>query len=506
MFICHIFNTSSQCGNLIQIITLLIPSVENPSKESRTRRKLYSLIMKTIDLKRAFLEHIDLTGLLPEGSGILLAVSGGMDSVVLMHLLGTLSTDRNWHLEVAHYHHGVRGREADKDAALVKKLAKEYGLTFQVGSLPPIPEKSGENWEAFARRNRYKFLEKCRKTAGLDLIVTAHHADDQAETILMRMLHGSGVKGLQGIREKTGKVVRPLLSFKRVEIAAFAEEKSLPFRHDPTNDDTSLERNFIRHEVLTLLGSRFPDYQTGIRTLAENVRELEEYVEVELEKKVETLMSIRSDGALCLNAAQLLSEPPFVRKRLIHHLTEGSDWRGHVWRSLDNFFRTSKTGRMMALPGKWMLLRDRENFLLSQAVLFQTDDIYPSFQVRDLSMRVGDYKFELEIFSESAPFSTDSSVELIDIAAISSNRLELRGWQPGDRMNPLGLSGSKKVSDILIDRKLDRFAKARQYVLTTGGEIVWLCGICLDDRFKVTEKTYRFGRLQWLKENVVCAN
>jgi tRNA(Ile)-lysidine synthase len=461
---------------------------------------------KINNLKRVFLEHLRRTGLLPKHSRILVALSGGMDSVVLMHLLDTLSSDQNWHIEVAHYHHGIRGEEADEDAAFSEKLAKESGLNFHIEKLPPMPDSSSENWEAFARRHRYEFLEKCRETAGLDWIVTAHHTDDQAETILMKILHGTGVQGLQGIREKVGKIVRPLLPFKRENIEAYAEDNSLLFRHDSTNDDTNYERNFIRHEILTVLGSRFSDYQSGIKILTENVNELEDFLEKELERRRETLVSIRSDGVLCINVDHLMMESAFMRKRLIYHLTNGGDWRGHVWRSLDAFLNSSRTGQMLALPRSWTLLRDRENFLLSQKTLFKADDIYQSFQARDLSMSVGDYKFELVILSESAPFTTDSSEELIDIASIPSNTLQLRGWQPGDRMNPLGLNGSKKVSDILIDRKLDRFAKDRQYVLTSDDEIVWLCGVCLDDRFKVTEKTSRFGRLQWLEENLLCEN
>ena len=155
---------------------------------------------KINNLKRVFLEHLRRTGLLPKHSRILVALSGGMDSVVLMHLLDTLSSDQNWHIEVAHYHHGIRGEEADEDAAFSEKLAKESGLNFHIEKLPPMPDSSSENWEAFARRHRYEFLEKCRETAGLDWIVTAHHTDDQAETILMKILHGTGVQGLQGIR------------------------------------------------------------------------------------------------------------------------------------------------------------------------------------------------------------------------------------------------------------------------------------------------------------------
>lgn len=435
-----------------------------------------------------------------------MAVSGGMDSVVLLDLMDTLSPERNWRLEVAHYHHGIRGCAADEDATFVEKLAADRGLTFYRGSLPPMPENSGENWEAYARSHRYDFLEKCCEKVGLDWIVTAHHADDQAETIFMRLLHGTGVQGLQGIREKVGRVVRPLLPFRREEISSYAQENELVFQHDSSNDDIALERNFLRHEVLAKLDSRFSDYQSDIRTLTENIRELEEFVQLEMEERADKLVTYGSERVLCLNAAQLLAEPAFIRKRLIHHITDGGDWRGHVWRSLDTFLRSSETGQMLTLPNGWSFLKDREDFLLTKTVDVKSDHDRLNFKTGDVSVHVEDHLFELEMLDKSASFLTNKSEEIIDIASIPSSNLELRRWRPGDRMKPLGMGGSKKVSDILIDCKQDRFAKARQFVLTSGGEIVWLCGICLDDRFKVTERTSRFGRLVWRKEGAVCAN
>ncbi|MFQ6607104.1 MAG: tRNA lysidine(34) synthetase TilS [Fidelibacterota bacterium] len=456
---------------------------------------------KTFNLKKAFSKHLNDAGFFPKGSGILLAVSGGVDSVVLLDLMSSLAQEQNWRLEVAHYNHGIRGRAADEDERFTNELAMEKGLPFHRGKLPVMPVNHKMNWEAYARHHRYEFLEKCRKAAGLDWITTAHHAMDQVETMFMRLLHGTGVNGLQGIHEQEGIIVRPLLRFRKESIDEYAQDQNLLYRHDVTNDDLHYERNFLRKNVLPLLEKRFPDYQENSRILSENIRELEEFVKALLEQKVEKLLTVRNDGVLCLNLLHFSGESTFIKKRLIHYLTDGREWRAHVWYSLETFFRSSQIGRMMTLPGGWTLLRDREDFLLTQKGLKQTTSNPLSFEADNVSLMMGNYRFELEILDKVIPFVKDEREEIIDVTAIPENSFVLRGWQPGDRMQPLGLGGSKKVSDILIDRKLDRLTKARQYVLTSGGEIVWLCGICLDDRFKVTTSTSRFGRLKWRKES-----
>jgi len=453
-----------------------------------------------------FLNHLKSSGLCSSDSRGLVAVSGGVDSVVLLDLLITVSESLRLKFGIVHVNHKTRGQESDEDEQFVKAIAGEKRLPFYCSSLPLQPPEQKDSWEAYARRFRYEFFEKTREEGKYEWVATGHHANDQAETILKHVIEGSGVGGLKGIWEQRSFVFRPLLPFTKQQIVGYAKDKKLTFRDDPSNADRTITRNYIRHELVPKVLILNPDFPTSVSRLAKNAQELENMIQVLVKEKVKKIVSMNESGIHALDATLLLKEPVMIQKRLIHHIVvsnyPSSLWRYPVWSNLEIFLNTSSIGDMFNLPGEWRLLRDRKQFLLqhnseedtsseNSEVRFQTD--------LEVSVSICQFSLQMKVFPVPVEFLKNPCIEFVDFSRLSGKVLILRLWQSGDRMKPLGVNGYKKVSDILVDAKINRFEKENQFVLIAGNEIVWLCGIRLDDRYKIRKNTRQVARLTWCK-------
>ena len=451
-------------------------------------------------LQYSFDKSLTTDKLIKQGSAVLVAVSGGVDSVVLLHLLSCTAPAFGLTIGVAHYNHGMRAEASDDDEAFVKELANSYGLDCFSGKLPRNVAHDGESWEAYARRHRYHFLENEASAQGFSFIATAHHANDQAETVLMRMMDGAGVRGMGGIHRRRGRIVRPLLPFTKEQILTYAREQELSWREDQSNSDTRFRRNRIRHEVLPPILKSDPDFIETASRLADEMRSLENLLRAEVENLKTSLVSKDAFGRINIQTSAMAALPMEIQKRLMHQIVEAdapeSPWRHHQWLRLEEFLTGSKTGQVLCLPCGWRMLRDRDRFILAhengdrgEACRFAAE--------RAVSVVCGDYRFQMDVTAPPAQFTADRSKECVDFRFLENRTLELRMWQPGDRMKPLGLKGFKKVSDLLIDKKIDRFRKEQQTVLTVDGKLAWLCGVQLDDRFKVTSRTDKMAQLTW---------
>lgn len=455
------------------------------------------------DLLKQFRNHVTSSGIISSGSRGVVAVSGGIDSVVLLHLLTRCSGFLRLSLCVAHYNHGTRGRESDDDEAFVRDLARKWELEFYSGRMDTQQAGKGESWEALARDQRYRFLETVRDEHGFDWTATGHQADDQVETVIMRVVEGSGIQGLKGIRSRQGCVIRPLLPFTRDQIEAHGARYNLGFRRDSTNDDFTIPRNFVRHRIVPALRELNPSLSSAISRLVANVEEVDALVRKEMDELRPLTISKGSGRETVLDGKRLMESSSIVRKGLIRQLVSGGEngapWRNHVWLDVEDFLNYSRTGQMIRLPGDWEMLKDRNRFLLRRGRTDPGDirkvvNISPGRRTR---VRIGSFELNMSRPSVLKEFVRDPSVEYLDAALLEGARVGLRLWRAGDRMKPLGLPGFKKVSDILVDEKIDRFSKAFQFVLTVNGKIAWLCGIRLDDRFKVSPETSQVVRLSW---------
>jgi tRNA(Ile)-lysidine synthase len=431
----------------------------------------------------------------PKNSRLVLALSGGIDSVVLSHLFLNMVGDYSYTLTLGHVNHGLRENSA-RDMQFVGEIAKKWNLQIEIEILDPQFKKSNESTEAWARTYRYKALEKiCEKVKG-DYILTAHHKSDQAETILMRLAQGTGVRGFRGIHTKFNLIRRPLLQFSKQELIHYAEIHNLPYVEDETNINTSIPRNFIRHNLLKPWEIQEKNIENRIIKTSEHIIELLDSVKFTIEYFVKKIVQKNPN-----NTEQIISKvdlnqlPSFIRYELIKRCLDGDDnqWRQHQWTALKSFIKKSSTGDIFTTKSSKCILNNRNEWVLSK--LGKTEDVL--MEIIPNGKTICDpYIFNWEWTTTPAKIvNINKHIVIIDGGMIQNKKLELRHWKHGDWFQPLGMKGKKKISDLLIDNKVNRFDKSNQLVLTADHKIAWVCGHQISDWVKVTKNTLKPAKI-----------
>ena len=373
------------------------------------------------------------------GKRVLVAASGGADSTALALVLKDLGCK----IALAHVHHGIRGKAADADARFVAALAKKFGAPFFLGKfdVPAEARKTGESLEMAARRVRRDFLAATAKREHIRFIAAGHTADDQAETVLLRIARGTSITGLAGIpyvsRQGGAAFVRPLRDATRAQIVAFLKARKQPWREDKTNATDFALRNRVRHELLPLLEKRLnPGVRQALLRLAE-IAAAEDEVMAALAKK-------SGDSAKAPLALR--------RRRALAELrAAGVPPEKQVFHTVENFFpRCGKNHQSFYVPWK-----NRGKFL------------------RSVEKIRGAISLEIR---KGVGFSRRADEVCLSAAAVGGRDLIFRSWRAGDRMKPLGMSGSKKLSDIFTDLKVPRTERNARIVVECGGQIAALAG------------------------------
>lgn len=444
---------------------------------------------------------IERFGMLRGGERVLVAVSGGPDSLVLLDLLCRLRESYGLELEVIHIDHGLR-EESSRESNYVRAVADHYGLPFY-GDRVEVRVDSGRRRlspEEAARIARYTALERRLEAAGFDCIALGHHADDRVETFLLRLVAGTGPWGLTSIPPMRYPYIRPLISVWRREITDYATH--LPFvpLQDPSNWDLSIPRNRVRHILLPLLEEKF-NPATG-----EAIYRYIEMLEAERERG-EGTRRVFSYGKLAEEGVRIdyFRELTLAEQReLIWYLvrSRGLEPSFQLVEDVRTKIFGGKSGSLLHLPGGWVALRDYERVRLL---------VRESLEARDRDRVVeiaGKGEFSLPDFGigmvlRCEPRLPDWRAQILrgpwkasfDLQLISFP-LELRHIRPGDRFHPLGAPGRRKLQDFLVDLKVPRLERSRVMVLTSKGEIVWVLGHRIDDRFKVTDATSRILQVE----------
>ena len=373
------------------------------------------------------------------GKRVLVAASGGADSTALALALKDLGCKIN----LAHVHHGLRGKAADADARFVAALAKKLGAPFFLGKFAVRAEakKTGESLEMAARRVRRDFLAATAKREKIQYVATGHTADDQAETVLMRIARGTSITGLAGIpyvsKQGDATFVRPLRDATRAQIVAFLKARQQRWREDASNAEDFALRNRVRHEILPLLEKRLnPGVRQALLRLADIAAAEDEVM-----------------SALAKKAKPTAKTPLAIRRRLAlaQLRAAGVPPEKQVFHSVENFFpQCGKNHQSFYVPWK-----NRPKFLRS------VEKIRGAIPL-DIRQGVG--------------FSRTSDEICLSAAAVAGRDLVFRSWRAGDRMKPLGMAGSKKLSDIFTDLKVPRAERDARIVVECGGEIAALAG------------------------------
>jgi len=439
-----------------------------------------------MDLKKSLLRHIESTELIGSGSTVLVAVSGGRDSMALLHVLRSLEKPLQLTIHAGHINHRLRV-SSNEDAAFTEKQCKEWGIPFLSTELDPMEKTQSESTEAWAREERYKALQEILESINGDCIATAHHANDQAETVLFRLQQKSGIDGLRGIHEKRGNIIRPFLPFKRRDIDIYIENHSISFIEDKTNRDTKIPRNFIRHKILNPWEEQDGGVIDALVSVSEESKKLAGFMNQALSNFIGRHVHSESSGEFTIHTEALSALPEKLQSRVIKMLAGESEnpWRRHQWNDVSEFLRESDTGNILNLPFGYRLLKDRNHWIITNNSAEPVEIVLnPGEPVNWMESRI-----TWDWAKKESGFSSNPNTELVDGRLFSDNPVILRNWKPGDRFNPLGMNHSKKVSDFLTDEKSNRFEKEQQLVIEVGNEIVWVCGKRISETVRVTSES-----------------
>jgi len=431
---------------------------------------------------------------------LLIAVSGGPDSVALLHSLLAVRDTLGARLEVGHLDHSLRGQDGEADAEFVSDLCKQEGLTLHRRrvNIPRLWEEQGGSIEALARRERYAFLEEARGVAGARWIVTGHNANDQVETFLMNLLRGAGPRGMGAmLRVGPGPMCRPLLGTWRSEILEYLEARREPYCNDSTNQDLSRTRNWVRHRLVPFLES-----EMGIPVLeilareSQIMNEVDGFMTQEAERFLEAakIGDSSESNAVRVEIAKLDGLHPALKRAVLREAVQ--DAAGHLqeisWSHIDTLLDLMQKdeGRgSIDLPGSLAARREYTALVIGPASAATIPVPPEPSPPLDLSAP-GEAKWgRVKVrWTTGAPstlnpeaWARDSNRSAFDLTGVTAP-VYLRGIRPGDRMEPLGMDGSQKISDLLINRKVPRHLRTRVPVMcdnggSEGGErILWVVG------------------------------
>jgi tRNA(Ile)-lysidine synthase len=425
-------------------------------------------------LRARFAAHLRRSGLLPPDAPVLVALSGGVDSVVLLHLLRFGDEPRR--LVAAHLDHAMRPGSA-ADAAWVAGLCRAWGIPLVCGSADPPPRT-----EAAARDLRYAFLERQAAQAGAALIATAHHLDDQAETVLFRAARGAGLRGLAGILPRRGAIVRPLLPFTRAEILDYARAAGLRWREDPSNAAHVYARNRLRAEVLPPLERAVPGAVHALARLAARARAAERGWDAVLDTLLEGVLLTADPGAPQVARDRLLAYPSEVQGRILRHLLRrhgfAPGWAGTT--AAVEFIRSGVSGTGVTLEGGVRLEREFDRILvrllLSAGTPADRAARLEGLEAGEVEAVVGGCSRRVR-WGAAPPAAADAADRLLEVFDASAIRfpLELRGWRSGDRIRLPG--GTKKLKKLFAERRVGRSGRSCVPILVeAGGRILWVVG------------------------------
>lgn len=439
--------------------------------------------MKVENLTYRFREYIKEHQLATADNRILLTVSGGVDSMVMMHLF----VEAGFNVGVAHCNFQLRGTESEEDEVLVAEQAAALGVPCYNRRFDTKGEMAatGESVQIAARRLRYGWFAELCTDEGYDTIAVAHHADDSIETFFINLLRGTGLKGLTGISLTNGRIIRPLLFATRHEINDYAKAHKIPFREDSSNRSTKYLRNKIRLGIVPRLREIVPSFTQTMGSNIDRLTDAQHFINHAI-GKIEAEAVEHFGGEDIINPAKI--DRGFPLNFVIYELmSQNYGFKGDVVDSLCDALRAGATGKRF-YSRDWVAYIDRGRIVISRIGV--DDECEVPFDLGKSKVYCGNSVLYIErtnIDHIDSLFQPDN-IALLDADTLTEP-LTLRKWREGDRFVPLGMSGEKKVSDYLINAKVSMAEKSRQFVLCAGEQIVWLVGHRIDERYKITSAT-----------------
>lgn len=433
---------------------------------------------KNKPLPQRFKEHNAAKKLASQTKRVLLTVSGGLDSMVMCHLFSAV----RYPFAIAHCNFQLRGEEANGDEALVKTLADAYGVTVLTKRFDTkaYAAEKGLSIQLAARELRYTWFEELRQEHKLDNIATAHHLNDNIETILFNLTKGTGIRGLRGIPVKQGKIIRPMLFASREEIEAYAKEHNIAYREDSSNASDKYTRNKIRHHIIPLLKEINPALEQTFADKIELFTELEGVYEKTLGKEAKQLFLQRRNDIYI--PILKLKKVKHAGSALYEYLNEYNFTKEQVE---DILASVDGTPGKQFITDKARIIKDRQFFILSK--LPEQNITAKLINEGDTELDLGDKK--LTIKQGDIKPTADKTIAYLDADKLQFP-LIVRRWKQGDYFYPFGMKmKKKKLKKFFVDEKVSLTDKENIWVVESGERIVWVAGYRIDERFKVGAQT-----------------
>ena len=448
---------------------------------------------------------------------VLIGVSGGPDSVALLSLIHNTSRTNPPYSEIfiAHLNHSIRGRESDEDEQFVTTLAEKYGvpLITEKRDIVEIARERKISLEEAARDERYKFFESAAEKMGANVIAVGHNADDNAETVLHRIIRGTGITGVSGIRPKrkltpvsTISLVRPLLFTWRKDIIAYLKDENLSYRIDSTNIEKDKLRNRIRLELIPHLEENYnAKIKKSLAVLGETALQNSDYLEVKAKALFEDVLINREASleTIALDINRLKESPQILQQMIIKEAIIRLDiplkkLSNRNYKDILNIVNSGKTSAINVVKEYLNVRREENELHLSKnrycaeetPVISEMEIKVPGeTELVDMNCRVKTEIREIKNgFLEEFKQNKTNYEEAVDFDKVSMP-LTVRTRKPGDRFQPLGSRGAKKIKDFFIDNKVSVMERDTVPIVTMNGEPIWIVGFRIDDRIRVSEET-----------------
>lgn len=412
---------------------------------------------------------------------LLLALSGGKDSVCMVYILHLLG----YRLHLAHVNFGLRGEESEADEAFCRTIANELNCPFHLRKVDMQSEShKSESTQEAARRIRYHWFESLRKTEGYDYILTAHSADDNSETMLYQMSRGGKRKMLQGITPKRGKIVRPLLCLSSDEVLRFLAERNLPYRHDKSNDETKYRRNFIRQQLIPGLKEINPSLNNTLLRTAAFQRGMNRFLEEQLKR-------VLKDRTAKEGKSEILNLKGLDREEQLFLCAEWcAEFELHP-EALIDLLNASTGGRVYC--GETLFIRERQSIARIEKDNELNNGQW-NFDIREQNEVITEHfslRWEVNNEKPAEELIRDPNIAVFDADALESEFI-IRYYEKGDRFRPFGLKGSQKLSDFFVNQKIPNHRKNQIPLLCQENKILWVMPYRNSNRGRIKEATSTF--------------
>jgi len=435
-----------------------------------------------LNMLNEFKQFINKNNLIKPGDRILLAVSGGIDSMVMTHLFLQLSNE----IGIAHCNFSLRGRESDKDEEMVLKYASDNDISFYSKRFDTktFAKENGLSVQMAARELRYKWFEEIRNDNNYDTIAVAHNLSDNIETLLINLTRGTGIAGLTGMRPVNNKIIRPLLFASRKKITDYCQQYQVLFREDESNADTKYMRNKIRHHILPVLKDINPSIESTLNETAERFTGINEIVSEYISDLRERVSDQKAEF-ITINI-NLLKEY-LHNKTVLFELFRPFNITNVQLNDLIQVIKGKTGGQIFTDTHR--IIKNRKEILVTNETI-RDENKYIIKTIKGLIKVPGIISANVVDISDKYIIPHESFVACIDYEKIQFP-LIIRKWKAGDHFYPLGMNKKKKLSDYFIDKKYSILDKENQIIIESNGEIVWIVGDRIDNRFRITNSTIK---------------